>query len=87
VLNVVQQAGLGGAAAQPYGVHASAVQASFGDSLTHAMHVCTLVGAAVLVFAALAALLIEHGPRLFVRRPQAGPLALGEAIAEIVSDS
>lgn len=87
VLNVVQQAGLGGAAAYPYGAHASAVQAAFGDSLTHAMHICTLVGAAVLVLAALAALLIEHGPRLFARRPQPGPLALGEAIADTLPDS
>jgi EmrB/QacA subfamily drug resistance transporter len=87
VLNVVQQAGLGGAATYPYGAHASAVQAAFGDSLARAMHICTLVGAAVLVFAALAALLIEHGSRLFVRRPQPGPLALGETIAETLSDS
>ncbi len=87
VLNVVQQAGLGGGGAYPYGAHASAVQAAFGDSLTHAMHICTLVGAAVLVLAALAALLIEHGPRLFARRPQPGPLALGEAIADTLPDS
>lgn len=43
LLNVVQQAGLGGAAAYPYGAHASAVRAAFGDSLTRAMHICTLV--------------------------------------------
>ena len=87
VLNVVQRAGLGGAAAYPYGPRAGAVRAAFGDALTRAMHLCTLVGAVVLVLAALAALLIEHGPRLFLRRPQPGPLALAESIAETVSDS
>jgi EmrB/QacA subfamily drug resistance transporter len=87
VLQVVQQAGLGGAATYPYGPRSRAVQGAFSDSLTRAMHTCTLVGAGVLVFAALAALLIEHGPRLFARQPEQGPLALAETIAETVSDS
>ena len=46
------------------------------------MHVCALTAAAALVLAALAALLIEHGPRLFARRPQSGPLALSREIAD-----
>jgi hypothetical protein len=87
VLNLVRQAGLGGAAAYPYGAQASAVHAAFGDSLTHAMHICTLIGAAALTLAAAAALLIEHGPRLLVRRPPSGPFALAETIADTLPGS
>jgi hypothetical protein len=87
VLERVRQAGLGGAAAQPYGAHGPAVQSAFAAALTHAMHICTLVAAAALVLAALAALVIEHGPRLFARRPQSGALALGASIADTLPDS
>jgi hypothetical protein len=50
--------------------------------MTHALHICTLAGAAVLVLAALAALVIEHGPRALSRSMPTGVLALSESIAE-----
>jgi hypothetical protein len=87
VLERVRQAGLSGAAAQPYGASGAAVHSAFAASLTHAMHICTLIGAAALVLAALAALVIEHGPRLFARRPQPGALALGESAADMLPGS
>src|SRR6185437_4072199 len=87
VLGRVRQAGLSGAAAQPFGAHGAAVHSAFAAALTHAMHICTLVGAAALLAAALAGLLIEHGPRLFARRPRSGAYALGESIADTLPDS
>jgi hypothetical protein len=87
VLDQVRQAGLSGAAATPYGARTDAIQSAFTASLTHATHICFLVAAAALLIAALAALLIEHGPRLFQRRPQPGVFALGEAIADTLPDS
>jgi len=87
VLDQVRQAGLSGAAATPYGARTDAIQSAFTASLTHATHICFLVAAAALLIAALAALLIEHGPGLFQRRPQPGAFALGEAIADTLPDS
>jgi ABC-type spermidine/putrescine transport system permease subunit II len=65
----------------------AAVQSAFTAALTHAMHICALTAAAALVLAALAALLIEHGPRLLARRPQSGAFALSESIADTLPDS
>jgi hypothetical protein len=81
-------AGLGRTAAAawppPSGSHRSraAVHTACADSMTHAPHICTPAGAAVLVLAALAALVIEHGPRVLSRSMPTGVLALSESIAE-----
>lgn len=65
VLGQVRRVRLSRAAARHYGGgHGAAVQSAFADAQGRALHAAAVAGAGALVLAALAVLLIEHGPRL-----------------------